>query len=96
MQPIRGPGSNKNVSFVDDNLRTIYRLIYNIGTSKNRINNSRIEIDASEKPGVEEEERNKKKIFMTENFLNLESKELFTFHDVIVPGGKNAKLVSSM
>ena len=30
---------------------------------------------------------------MTENFLNLESKELFTFHDVIVPGGKNAKLV---
>jgi hypothetical protein len=35
----------------------------------------------------------KKKIFMTDyKLLNFDNKELFTFHDMIIPGGKNAKL----
>jgi hypothetical protein len=30
---------------------------------------------------------------MTEHHLKFDNKELFTFHDLIVPAGKNAKLV---
>lgn len=34
-----------------------------------------------------------KKIFMTDyKLVNFDNKELFTFHDMIIPGGKNAKL----
>lgn len=36
---------------------------------------------------------NNKKIFMTEKeILKFDNKDLFTFHDLIVPGGKNARL----
>ena len=52
-----------------------------------KTNNSRIEIDANL------DEAGKKKIFMTEHFMKFDNKDLFTFHDLIVPGGKNAKLV---
>jgi hypothetical protein len=45
--------------------------------------NTRIEIEA----------KNDKKIFMTENQLfKYDNKELFIFNDMIIPGGKNAKL----
>ena len=44
-----------------------------------------IEIDALD-------EKQKKTLLMTEVPLAFDSKDLFTFHDLIVPGGKNAKL----
>lgn len=54
------------------------------------MNNSRIEIKSDE-IAINKERKNK--IFMTENHLVFDNKDLFTFHDLIVPGGKNAKLV---
>lgn len=51
--------------------------------------NTRIEIDA------EEVEDKKGRIFMTENQIMFDNKELFSFHDLIVPGGKNARLVNT-
>jgi hypothetical protein len=90
----------KNVSFKNDLSEN--NLGMGSGTSIGKSKNTRFEIDASmekneknernEKNALDEEKKNK--IFMTENFLHLESKELFTFHDVIVPGGKNSKLVN--
>jgi len=56
--------------------------------NKLTISNSRIEINA-ETNNLKKE----KKIFMTDNQLSkFDNPILFTFHDMIVPGGKNAKL----
>jgi hypothetical protein len=60
--------------------------------SKANKTNSRIEIDAS----VDEQVKNDKDVFITQNkkYDLFDNKEYYTFHDLIVPGGKNAKLVS--
>jgi hypothetical protein len=54
----------------------------NISTSSRKPSNSKITIESINKP---------KNIFDTE-VNKITSKGLFTFHDLIVPGGKNAKL----
>jgi hypothetical protein len=48
---------------------------------------SRIEIDAGDK--------DEKDVFITQNkkYDFFDNKDYYTFHDLIVPGGKNAKLV---
>ncbi len=77
------------------------------GNKQNKTN-SKIEIDMNsdneENPKVEpnkqEDIENRisidagsQKIFMTDyKILNFDNKDLFSFHDLIVPGGKNAKL----
>jgi hypothetical protein len=48
-------------------------------------------LEAAKKKAQQEEE-DKKKIFMTDYKLNFDNKELYTFHDMIIPGGRNAKL----
>ena len=51
------------------------------------------EENSENKPKLEDEEETKKKIFMTDyKLINFDNKEIFTFHDMIIPGGKNAKL----
>jgi len=65
---------------------------------------SRIEIDANEnyhlnKANIEMEgnatkiKTKTKKIFMTDNQTGLQAKEIFTFHDLIIPNSKTAKIV---
>jgi hypothetical protein len=66
---------------------------------------SRSEIDAEdivnqmEKPNDPnntplEEGKKGNKLFLTEHKPIFDNKDLFTFHDLIVPGGRNAKLVT--
>jgi hypothetical protein len=66
-------------------------------TSQSKVNrtvSSRIEIDAS----ADEKAKNDKDVFITQNkkYDFFDNKDYYTFHDLIVPGGKNAKLVSDV
>ncbi len=67
---------------------------------------SRIEIDANENNSIrktndnnvvdEQNETKKKnnKVFLTDYQSSMESKEVFSFHDLIIPNSKTAKIVS--
>jgi len=63
---------------------------------------SRIEIDANENNQMkktsndnEQNETKKKnnKVFLTDYQSSLESKDVFSFHDLIIPNSKTAKIV---
>ena len=62
---------------------------------------SRIEIDANQinikSKAIAENEQNetkiKNKIFITDNQSNSEMKDLFSFHDLIIPNSKTARIV---
>jgi hypothetical protein len=68
-------------------------MMKNTNSKINKTVSSRIEIDAQQGG---EEKKNDKDVFITQNKkLNFfDNKEYYTFHDLIVPGGKNAKLVN--
>ena len=56
---------------------------------KNLIKSANEDQEANEK---EELEKKRKKLLMTEVSNNFDNKDFFSFHDLIVPGGKNASL----
>jgi hypothetical protein len=67
--------------------------LLNTNSKINKTVSSRIEIDA-ESEGLNKTDN--KEVFITQNKQAnfFDNKEYYTFHDLIVPGGKNAKLVS--
>ncbi len=81
-------GNDKEGGEIDNaNITNLNDISVNNSVSLNRMNtsNSRIEINADNK--------NDKKIFLTDyHQVKFDNVELISFHDMIIPNGKNAKL----